>query len=92
MCGSGVLVHGLSRLGAAVAVRATEFLFSDRMLAQWTLKRGKAVQGCDGVISHNFNCSHLSRSDSERKLPWLPGLTQEFYSRASQALLTSYLR
>jgi hypothetical protein len=69
MCSHGVLVHGPSRLGAAVAVQAAELLRGDRMFTKWTLKRAKAIHHRDGVMSHNFKCSRLSAYDSKLKLP-----------------------
>jgi hypothetical protein len=67
----GVLVHCPSRLGATVTVLAAELLCGDRMFTNWTLERAKAVHHFDGVISHSFKSSRLSRYDSEPKLPSL---------------------
>lgn len=64
----GVLVHCPSRLGAAAAVLVAELQCSDRVLTQWALERGKTVHPLDGVMSHSFHCSCLSRYDSELKL------------------------
>src|SRR5580700_2919541 len=67
----GVLVHCPSRLGATVTVRAAELPCGDRMFTNWTLERAKTVHHFDGVISHSFKSSRLSRNDSEPKLPSL---------------------
>jgi hypothetical protein len=69
MCSRGVLVHCPSRLGAAVAVLAAELPSGDGVFTKWALERAKAVHHFDGVMSHSFNCSSLSRYDSELKLP-----------------------
>jgi hypothetical protein len=71
MCGRGVLVHCPGRLGAAVAVLAAEFLCGDGMFTKGTLERAKPGHHFDGVMSHNFKYSRLSRYDSELKLPSL---------------------
>jgi len=67
----GVLVHCPSRLSATVTVRAAELLCGDGMFTKRTLECAKTVHHFDGVISHSFKCSRLSRSDSEPKLPSL---------------------
>jgi hypothetical protein len=67
----GVLVHCPSRLGATVTVLAAEVLCGDRMFTHWTLESAKTVHHFDGVISHSFKSSRLSRFDSEPKLPSL---------------------
>jgi hypothetical protein len=67
----GVLVHCPSCLGATVAVLAAEVLCGDRMFTNWTLESAKTVHHFDGVISHSFKSSRLSRYDSEPKLPSL---------------------
>lgn len=69
MCGCGVLVHRLSRLGAAVAVMAAEIPCGDGVFTKWALEHAKAGHHCDGVISHNFKCSRIFRCNSELKLP-----------------------
>jgi len=67
----GVLVHCPSRLGATVTVLAAELPCGDRMFTNWTLESAKTVHHFDGVISHSFKSSRLSRYDSEPKLPSL---------------------
>jgi|HubBroStandDraft_3_1064219.scaffolds.fasta_scaffold76644_1 hypothetical protein len=67
----GVLVHCPSRLGAAVTVLAAELPCCDAMFTNWTLERAKTVHHFDGVISHSFKSSRLSRYESEPKLPSL---------------------
>ena len=69
MCSRGVLVHYFSRLGATTAVLAAEVPRGDGVSTQWTLERAKAAHHFDGVMSHSFKCSRLSRYDSELKLP-----------------------
>lgn len=71
MCSRSVLVHCLSRLGAAIAVLAAELLCGDGVFTKWTLERAKPVHHFDGVMSHSFKCSRLFRYDSELKLPSL---------------------
>jgi hypothetical protein len=67
MFGRGVLVHGPSRLGAAVAVQAVEFPCGDRVSTESALEYAKTVHHFDGVMSHNFNCRLSSLSNSELK-------------------------
>jgi hypothetical protein len=55
----GVVVHRPGRLGTAVAVLGAELLRGDGVFTEWTLERAKAVHHCDGVMSHNFNCSRF---------------------------------
>ena len=69
MCSRGMLVHRLSRLGAAAAVLAAELLCDHGVFTKQALERGKAVRPFDRIKSHTFNCSHLSRYHSEPKLP-----------------------
>jgi len=69
MCSRGVLVHYLSRLGAATAVLAAEVPRGDEVSTTWALERAKTLHHCDGVMSHSFKCSRLSPYDSELKLP-----------------------
>jgi hypothetical protein len=69
MCSRGVHVHCPSRLGAAAAVLAAELPCGDGVFTKWALEPGKAVHHFDSVMSHSFNCSCLSRYDSELKLP-----------------------
>jgi hypothetical protein len=69
MCGRGVLIHCLSRLGAAAAVLAAELQRGDRGFTTWACERDQAVDRFDGVMSHAFKCSRLSRYDSEPKSP-----------------------
>jgi hypothetical protein len=57
-----------SRLGAAAAVLAAELPCGDGVSTKWALEYAKALHHCDGVMSHSFKCSHLSRYDSELKL------------------------
>ena len=49
-----VLVHRPSRLCAATAVLAAEFLRGDGVLTDEALESGKAIHHFDGVMSHNF--------------------------------------
>ena len=60
-----MLVHSPRRLGAAVAVLAAELAGGDGVSTKGALERAKAVHLFDGVMSHSFNCSHLSRCVSE---------------------------
>jgi hypothetical protein len=69
MCGRGVLVHCPSRLGAAVPVMTAEITRGDRVLTKWTLERAKTVHHCDGVISHTFKCSRISRVTANQSYP-----------------------
>ena len=71
VCSRGVRVHCPSRLGTAATVLATELLCGDEVSTKWALERSKAVDHLDDVMSHSFNCSDLSRHDSEPKLPSL---------------------
>jgi hypothetical protein len=59
MSSRSVLVHHLSRLGAAAAVLAAELPCSDRVFTKRALECCKAVHHLDGVMSHSFNCSCL---------------------------------
>ena len=68
MRSGGVLVHRSGRLGAAAAVLVAELLCGDGVFTKGALERGKAVHRFDSVMSHSFNCSRLSRYDSELKL------------------------
>ena len=54
MRNSGVLVHSLSRLGAAATVLAAKFPRSHRMFTEWTGENRKAVHRFDDVMSHSF--------------------------------------
>ena len=63
-----MLVHCPSRLGAAAAVSAAEFRRGDGVFATLARERDQAVHHLDGVMSHSFNSSPLSRYDSEPKL------------------------
>jgi hypothetical protein len=56
VCGRGMLVHCLSRLGAAVTVLTAKLLCGDGVFTEWALERGKTVNHFDGVMSHSFNC------------------------------------
>jgi hypothetical protein len=69
MCSPGVVVHYLSRLGATTAVLAAEVPSGDGVPAKRTLERAKAFHHRNGVMSHTFKCSRISRYDSELKLP-----------------------
>ena len=69
MCSRGVLIHCPSRLGATAAVLATELQGSDAVFATLARERDQAVGHFDGVMSHSFKCSRLSRCDAEPKLP-----------------------
>jgi hypothetical protein len=68
MCSPGVLVHYLSRLGAAAAVLAAELLCGDGVFTKRALERGKATHRFDSVMSHSLNCKRSSKYDSELKL------------------------
>ena len=68
MCSLGVLIHCPSSLGAAAAVSAAEFRRGDGVFATLARERDQAVHHLDGVMSHSFNSSPLSRYDSEPKL------------------------
>jgi hypothetical protein len=65
----GVIVHCPSCLGAAVPVLAAELPCSYRVFTEGTFEHAKAIHHFDGVISHSFNCSRLSRYDPELKCP-----------------------
>jgi hypothetical protein len=69
MCGRGVLVHRLGRLGAAVAVMTAEIPCGDGVFTKWALERAKTGHHCDRVISHNLESSRILRYKSELKLP-----------------------
>jgi hypothetical protein len=69
MCRHGVLVHCPSRLSAAATGLAAKLPCGDGMSTTWTREFAKAVHHLDDVMSHSFNCSCLSRRDSELKLP-----------------------
>jgi hypothetical protein len=74
MCSPRVLVHCLSRLGAAAAVFPVELLRGDGVLTKRAPECGTAIHRFDGVMSHSLNCRRLSRHDSELKLqPLLAG-------------------
>ena len=66
---SGVLVHCPRRLAAAGSVLVTEVQCGDGVPTMWTGERGHAVRHFDGVMSHSFKSSRLSRYGSEPKLP-----------------------
>jgi hypothetical protein len=55
MCCCGVVVHCLSRLGAATAVLAAKLPCRDRVFATYTLECAKAVHHFDRVMSHSFS-------------------------------------
>jgi hypothetical protein len=69
MCSRGVVIHYFSRLSATTAVLAAEVPRGDGVSTQWAPERTKAAHHFDGVMSHSFKCSRLSRYDSELKLP-----------------------
>jgi hypothetical protein len=69
MYSRGVPVHYLSRLGAAAAVLAAELPRGDGVSAKRALERAKALHHRNGVMSHSFKSSRISRYDSELKLP-----------------------
>src|ERR1700730_7207323 len=50
----GVLIHGRSRLGAAVAFRIVEIKCGNGMFAENAFELGAAVRRPGGVISHNL--------------------------------------
>ena len=56
-----VLVHCLSRLGAAAAVLTAELQGGDGVFAVLARERGQAAHCFYGVMSHSFNCSRFSR-------------------------------
>jgi hypothetical protein len=68
MCSPGVLVHCLSRLGAAAAILSIELVRGDGVFTKRARERGTAIHRFDGVMSHSLNCRRLSRRDSELKL------------------------
>jgi hypothetical protein len=76
MDSNGVLVHHPGSLGAAAAVLGAELPCGNRVLAKYTLKSAQSVHHFDGVMSHSFKSSRLSRYDSEPKLPLLLVRTQ----------------
>jgi hypothetical protein len=55
-----VLVNCPRRLGAEAAVLASEFPCGDGVLTTRARECGHAIDHVDGVMSHTFNCSHLS--------------------------------
>jgi hypothetical protein len=87
MCSRGVLVHCPGRLGAAAAVLAAELQCGDGVFTAWAHERSQTVDHFDGVMSHSFKYSRLSRYDSELKLP-SPPVTSEmrYYNRYEVAL------
>jgi hypothetical protein len=60
MRGRGVLVHCLSRLGAAATVLAAKVPRRDRVFTEWAVELGEAVHHLDRVMSHSFNCRRSS--------------------------------
>jgi hypothetical protein len=56
-----VLVHCLSRLGAAAAVLTAELQGGDGVFTVLARERGQAAHCFYGVMSHSFNCSRFSR-------------------------------
>jgi hypothetical protein len=58
-----VLIHCPSSLGTAAAMVATELQRGDRVLTMWAGECGHAVHRLDGVMSHSFKSSPLSRHD-----------------------------
>ena len=63
-----MLVHCPGRLGAAIAIVAAELLGGDGVFTKEAPKRSNVARSIDRVISHSFNCSHLSRYNLELKL------------------------
>jgi hypothetical protein len=62
-----MIVHCPRSLGAAAPLLAAELQYCDGLLTTWAQKRSHAVDQFDGVISHSFKSSPLSRHDSEPK-------------------------
>ena len=69
MCRRGVLVHYLSRLGAATAVLAAKLPRGDGVFTKQALERAKTLHHRDGVMSHTLKCSRISQYESELKFP-----------------------
>jgi len=55
MCSRGVLVHSLSRLGAAVTLLTIKRPCRNGVFAEYTLEYAKAVHHFDRVMSHYFS-------------------------------------
>ena len=68
MCSPRVVVHYLSRLGAAAAVLAAELLCADGVFTKRALECRNAIHHFDAVMSHSLNCRPLSKYHSELKL------------------------
>jgi len=67
VCSPRVLVHCLSRLGAAAAILSVELLRGDGVLTKRAFECGTAIHRFDRVMSHTLNCRRLSRRDSKLK-------------------------
>jgi hypothetical protein len=61
MCSRGVIVHGLSRLGTAVAVLAAKLSCCHGVFTEWALKLTKAVHHFDGIMSHSLKSNLFAR-------------------------------
>jgi hypothetical protein len=55
MCCCGVVVHSLSRLGAATAVLAAKLSCRDGVFATYALEYAIGVHHFDRVMSHSFS-------------------------------------
>jgi hypothetical protein len=55
MCGSCVLVHCFSRLGAAATLQATKDPCRNGVFAEYTFECAKAAHHFDRVMSHSFS-------------------------------------
>lgn len=56
----GVFVHHLGSLRAAATLQAAEFPCGYGVRTRYARKLAKAVHHFDVVMSHSFNCNHLS--------------------------------
>jgi hypothetical protein len=63
-----MFVHCPSCLGSAAAVLSAEVQCRDRVFATLACERSHAIHHFDGVMSHSFKSSPLSRDGSEPKL------------------------
>jgi hypothetical protein len=67
MCSRGVLVHCLSRLGAATTVLAAKLPSRNRVFAECTLECAKAIHYFDRIMSHTFSVFAYLTHDSRLK-------------------------
>src|ERR1700722_11245456 len=80
MCCCGVVVHCLSRLGAATAVLAAKLPCRDGVFATYTLECAKAVHHLNRVMSHRFSVVAHPPYDSKLKFISRPSSRLALYS------------